>query len=276
MKKFDRNDEMIALAFGDLRGKAADDAELRLIADPAAARELEALRKVKATLRNMPVPEHQLSTERLSHAILSQGLEPKATDHTPWYRYAFGPIALAAAFLAFMFLSQTPFNKGEPMVAMGDQDRLLTGFGGENDPLRIDLTPEDASSGSSSPRVSSPNVAMGGPNLMPNRGYSSPIAPERFSSPESRTAPIIRNDRPIVAMKSAEPIDPNSVTSVAAAAIMSGMSDPESGVNSGLTAPDAASREVPAVILINRDRDSETGAQSAVEVARGGDLVIGG
>ncbi len=73
-------DQLIRLSFGDLSKEEADRIRAEVRGDAEATRMLDELQGLKSDLRSLKdVPPDQLSTERLRHAILNQGLKPKKT-----------------------------------------------------------------------------------------------------------------------------------------------------------------------------------------------------
>ena len=96
-KKFE--EKLLAAAFGDLTPEESEHLESRIGLDPEAEKALQEMRQIKQGLRELAdVPPHQLSTERLRHAILHEGLKPRTQ------RWSFGwlaaPAAAAAALVA--------------------------------------------------------------------------------------------------------------------------------------------------------------------------------
>lgn len=78
-------EKLAMLAFGDMAPEEAARLENEMRGDPDAERILEQYRNMRLDLHAMAnVPEHQLSTERLRHAILNQGLKPVSRPRWGW------------------------------------------------------------------------------------------------------------------------------------------------------------------------------------------------
>lgn len=91
-------DKLAMLAFGDLTPEETRLLEQEVVGDAEATRILEDYKNMRGGLKAMAdIPEHQLSTERLRHAILTQGLKPKPAK--PQFGWLWMPAAAAA--LAF-------------------------------------------------------------------------------------------------------------------------------------------------------------------------------
>lgn len=84
MKK--RLEEKLAMfAFGDLSPEETTQLEKEVAGNREAMLVLEEYRGMRSGLKAMgDIPEHQLSTDRLRHAILNQGLKPKSRPQIGW------------------------------------------------------------------------------------------------------------------------------------------------------------------------------------------------
>ncbi|RYG25033.1 hypothetical protein EON82_08650 [bacterium] len=107
-----KNDDLLRLAFGELSADAAQAVEAQAAADPAARRELEACRDLRAGLQHLPPPPPDgLSTERLRAAILDRELKTRRPSFVP---LAWAPMALAA--IAAVVLFVRPASQSDPTI----------------------------------------------------------------------------------------------------------------------------------------------------------------
>src|SRR3569832_1202380 len=78
-------EKLAMLAFGDLNPEETTRLEMEVAGDRDAMLALEDYRGMRSGLKAMgDVPEHQLSTVRLCHAILNLGLKPMSRPQFGW------------------------------------------------------------------------------------------------------------------------------------------------------------------------------------------------
>lgn len=120
--KRDEN-KLIELAFGELDAHEAEVLRRELAADAEAEKfvaDFEALRLDMRQLDN-DIPEHQLSTERLRHAILNQGLHEVPRKRASWLSWFWMPAAAASVTLALLTVLNRPTT---PLVYGGGPDTV--------------------------------------------------------------------------------------------------------------------------------------------------------
>ena len=123
-RKFE--DQIAKLAFGEL--SEAEAAEVRSMAGRNAdsAKALESYEALRSDLRRLrDVPPDQLSKERLQNAILGQGLKPKPVRSAfPW---VWAPATALVAFVALVLLKgpsvENPVETGKGSLVAGDVTR---------------------------------------------------------------------------------------------------------------------------------------------------------
>src|SRR5688572_28441895 len=108
-------EELLQTAFGEAWREEMADLERRVMSDPEAAKALKTYQLMKEGLRDLgDIPEHQISTERLRHAILEQGLKPKK-ESSPWFGCLGIATPAAAAAIALAFVMMNKPNTAAPM-----------------------------------------------------------------------------------------------------------------------------------------------------------------
>ena len=258
-------DELAKLAFGDLTGSEAERARQIADADPKAAEVLSSYRDMAAGLRRMPVPEHQLSTERLRNVILDQNLKPRRRQFTI-FKWLSAPIAIgAAAFLLTIALHAG--NKPNPITAfIGDNSPSVIPDSAKPLVLRnLKPTEEHAVPGSG---------AHEGGSVQPNNETRVASNSNRSSGFSETTPPSILTSRGNGGMRGIQPTDRGSLrTSAPPESIAMNV---ESAVVDTALAFDTRPNPSSPIILIGSDTDSNTGANRATEVSSANNVVVGG
>lgn len=118
-------ERLARLAFGDLSPEETQRLEQEALGNPDAARVLMEYSAMRDGLRNLgaDVPADQLSKERLRDAILGQGLRPAAVEPTrPAWNWLWMPtVACAIAFGIVTVRNNMPAQGGQtPMIVMDD------------------------------------------------------------------------------------------------------------------------------------------------------------
>lgn len=253
-----RDDDLFQLAFGDIRGDEAESIEATL---DATERDLvQELRCLKLDLQSLPVPEHQLSTERLRDAILNEGLQPKPVSQ-PWWRLAWAPFAAAAiAIVAFQTMNIGLRSEADRVavvdpVSVSSTSSGLLDFPGPDFVFRPEHWYEAGA------RTAEPNFAarstdkrVPSTSRAVSRGRSSEVA-SRFGGS--------RSDLPVTAPGVVSP----SMDAVPGRSLKSG---------DGAAADALPVSGNGGVILIGAETDSTTGANRAIEVQDSRDVLIGG
>lgn len=233
------------LAFGDLSPDETTRLEQEVVGDREASRILEQYRGMRTGLKAMAdVPEHQLSTERLRHAVLNQGLKPKPR---PQFGWLWMPSMAAVAAFAVMFAvrSQHVSIPAGPGVALNGSE--------PTDLIRDKKMDQPFAFATATAEISSVDGGQPAPAMMLAVNNSRP----------SRH----RSDRALTALKEAVYREFLNVDSA-------DMHPKPLGVapaSSGSTQPSGAP-----IVLIDSAKDSKTGAQKATEVDSANNVVVGG
>jgi len=115
-------DELMKLAFEEMTPEQASELSQIAASDPEAQRTLTDYQDIKRSLRMLAdVPPHQLSNERLRSAILGQGLKPARKR----FSLGWASMPLSAAALAVVFMAIKPKPPVEPMVALHQKENLF-------------------------------------------------------------------------------------------------------------------------------------------------------
>lgn len=246
MKK-NHDESIIALAFGELGQAEAAALKAELANSNEAADMLADYRAIKEDLRRLDVPPHQLSTERLRDAILGQGLKPKAVF--PW-KLAWMPVAAAAiAVFASQFLHST------------------------KDPGSLAITTKPATANSLDPSLRFDPVGDLVLESLPDLRDEQPAVISASANAETggRLRTLGSNRRGATRSNlHAAGLDATSKT------MRSVNSDVNSFESAAPSAKEVESTEGAAFVLIEKERDSNTGASRAIEVSDPSNVVIGG
>lgn len=240
------DESIIALAFGELG--EAEAARLRAeIAGSHDANELLAeYSAIKGDLKRLGVPPHQLSTERLRDAILGQGLKPKAAS--PW-RLAWIPVAAAAiAVFSFQFLAPDRKSGVVANSVASDTSSSVVDPSLRFDPvgeLVLESLPDLRDE--LPPRIGTASANTSVRSLANNR-HGTRRNEVRTSSLDS--APKTVKPSVTTAVNTFESITPSS--------------------------KDVDSADGSAFVLIEKERDANTGASRAIEISDPNNVVIGG
>ncbi len=257
MKEKNEN-RLIEYAFGELDAHEAEILRQELAADDEAAKfvlEFESLRQDLRTL-DAEVPEHQLSTERLRHAILNDGLH-KTRKRGSWISWLWMPATAGAMAFSLMAIMNRPV---EPQLAINSA--------GMSQSAKI----EDLA-------LNEPNLlekmALNGPSDFTTKGIEAEGS--AVSKPEEKRANRVRRK----SNRAKQSID--NVINSALASNMASTARTITTANTGasLTAPGASeSNQMDAmpqpsaepIIMISPENDSRTGARKATE-KRSNDVV---
>lgn len=283
-----QEEEVIRLAFEDCSEAESAAIRARVLNDPEALKLLDTYSRMRETLREMPVVEHQLSTERLRHAILNRGLTHEAPPPTPFWRWVWMPAAaVIGAFLLTNFVPRLP-GTSDPILTeagtpVGSAPVVLNAPGGESAPTSGMLSAPMAApeAGVRIEAVASRNA--GGPVVVASRN---PAPAHRTSSPEKVGETAARLEAGAA-----------GTSKVAAARVSSGTSEAAFGTMAAPMATDHAGEAValasrfPAeavassvrthvqnsepIVLVGTDVDRDTGAKRAIEVTSPSNVVIG-
>lgn len=251
MKK--RLEEKLAmLAFGDLSPEETTRLEQEVAGDREAGRVLAEYRDMRSGLRAMSnIPEHQLSTERLRHAILTQGLKPKTRPKLGWLWMPGMAAALAFGVVMVRYSQNSNLAGLRPLAEVTN----LSSGG----PVALNSTPEDPFRfATASGEILS--VAQPAPKPAVTASYTTSRANRRSRYDRDR----------IEALKEAVMWEFDNQLS-------SNMSpsNPAGAGSSRDMASTPASTSIP-IVLIDSSKDTSTGAQKATEVDSASNVIVGG
>lgn len=248
-RKFE--DELLKLAFEETTPEQAMVMELAAQQDPEAAQALSQYRQMRLGLRELAeVPADQLSKERLREAILTRGLKPRRGFNLGWVAMP----AMAAA-LAVVFLAYRPHPAVTPQVVASR---------GVNPFRMATITPPSP-------------LAMVTPTHDIDSNPAKTVAPRPSAATMVALRHVVRHHGKHVP----EALD---------AKVKDGIFDPEfdgsrfamiasvSHSENVLPSP-SVSAAVPApnpIVLIDSQKDGNTGAARATEVDSSSNVVVGG
>lgn len=249
-------EELLQAAFGDLSDEEVSRVEREALADPVAAKAYASYREMRDGLRSLrDVPDHQLSTERLRHAILGQGLKPSRRG---WQFGWLMPIgALAVGLFAFYALDlqrtatlemATIDRKARSTVAkVADTNSGIESIVKEFNP-KFDVANPEAYDGTVSADVLRSSGKRSG--FRSNKGGGKFVI--RVSSEPYGPVPDVQPSASVAKLAS------------------SGPSSRDAFAGGG---PEAAES---GIVVIEAERDGLTGANRATEVDSSRNVVIGG
>lgn len=249
-------DRIARLAFGELT--EAEAAQVRAMAgqDADTAKALDSYELLRSDLRQMrDVPPDQLSKERLQSAILAQGLKPRPVRHGfPW---VWAPIATVAAALALVVFMRPASQQHIPSEIMAYNDAPTLNTDDETKYVRgmLKQAIEQTAAVQPAPEVEGP-VAAATPAVTGATKLSPPRTSVRFR--QSRAAfrpyaPVERvQDQPATLESSRLALKPAET----------------------FRAKAAVSQPKEPIVLIQTERDGNTGAKSAVEVQQTEDVIV--
>lgn len=267
--------KIIDLAFGELSQTQSGSVERELGTEPEAAQTLNAYRQMREGLKDLnDIPPMQMSTERMREAILQRGLKPKRD----WSFLNWVAVPLAAGVLAVAVTSTLKKSSGGPVgpvqVAMNNshlEDQISLAFGSSNPfgDRSIELTNKDAA-------LSSLSFGDG-----PDASDTDTTTVQPPAAPVVRTVSVQPRTRGKLTYRHG---GHNSLSDVANAIMLSGDSNEPKIANPPVMAPpevDSRSEDIqpaPAskIVLVDAVKDSDTGAQRAIEVGSSTNVVVGG
>ena len=252
--KFD--EKLAQLAFGDLSSEEATRIEAQAKADPEAARHLDTYRSMKMSLKAMSdVPEDQMSKERLRDAILAQGLNPKP-QRSSNFGWLWMPATAAILAVGLMVVRNRTI---EPAIAL-DNHSISSDVVAIRAPagMKTDLTPSDLTANVLS---TTKNFNLGSDlNAKPSEPRSAGRSGFRLASRSEshRQEPVLEYTPFSEAPKEHVP---------------NNEADPDA--NSNQTDSSSPATSGTPIVMIDENRDSNTGARIATEVGAS-NVLIGG
>ncbi|MFY9233300.1 MAG: hypothetical protein WAO58_02460 [Fimbriimonadaceae bacterium] len=248
-------EELLQAAFGDLSDEEIARVEREALEDPVAAKAYASYREMRDGLKSLrDVPDHQLSTERLRHAILGQGLKPSRQG---WQFGWLMPIgALAVGLFAFYALDFRRTSTPE-IAAIGDKAGSTV------------ANVVDTNSGIESiVEEFNPNLDVANPE-----SYDGTVSADVPRSSAKRVAPRSSGRRDFVIRVSPEPYGPVPDVQPSAPSANLASSGPSGRDAFGGGGQEAAES---GIVVIEAERDGLTGANRATEVDSSRNVVIGG
>lgn len=142
-----KEDDLIQLAFGDLKKEHADALRQACSADAEASETLRSYEMMREGLLGLKdIPEMQMSTERLRDAILKDGLKPHPQSRFNWNLLAW-PVSLGlAATMGWMYLKPSS-STSQPILVSEDSRPVATNFDTKIDLSQPDLDTVPVTSG---------------------------------------------------------------------------------------------------------------------------------
>lgn len=242
------DESIIALAFGELTEAEATKLKAEIAGNEESRELLAGYAAMKEDLKRLEVPPHQLSTERLRDAILGQGLKPKPVF--PW-KLAWMPVAAAAvAVLASQFM----------------------GSGRDAGSVAISTTDSAKSASALDPSLRFDPVGDLVLESLPDLRDELPPANETVRAEKSGNTKNLSYNR-----RSSRRAETRVAVMDSAAKTVT--EKPSADSFDTTTAPfygDNESKEGSAIVLIEKERDTNTGASRAIEISDPNNVVIGG
>jgi hypothetical protein len=238
-----REDDLIRLAFGELSPEEAAELKRSVDGDSEAIAALSVYSEMAAGLKELPVADCQLSSERLRDAILSKGLGRPAAG--TGFRWVWAPAALALLILAIPLARR--FQGEDPVAAA----RIEKGSRSVAPP---------AMETTSTPRFKGSDPA-------PEMKSLSSVTPSRPASTVSRdpSPRLLTASRSIPAESRVETVALLARAELDVTALETAVSD--------AAVPDGATESI---VIIGAETDANTGARRATEVPTASNVVVGG
>jgi len=240
-------DLIVRKAFGDLTPAEEAQLQAQLDVNPELGRMAETYQHLRNDLRSLSaVPEHQLSNERLRTAILERGLDcPKPARNWAWL---WMPAAACSLAFGLAYARTLLPNSSNPTVVAMNTDATPIA------PLEVPIA-----------KIIKPVRATG-----VDKAASATIQTAGYE-PSKR---IRRKRKPVAPAVSNEPSD----GAILAMQAIPQMFDANPSSNAPVRATEAEEPVVKTAdyVVIEGERDTQTGAQAATEVANFGHVVVGG
>ena len=241
-------EKLAMLAFGDMSSEEMTRLEHEVMGDPEAMRALQDYRGMRSGLKALgDIPEHQLSSERLRHAVLNRGLQPKSRPQLGWL---WMPAMTAVVFFS-VFMARKSHNAPLPFPPSG-----AVAVGPSNNDLITESHPEEAfalatASGEIlSVEQPASKLRTASRSVMPRRHHTERY---RLDASDDSGLPDLGDDL--------------GFDSTLGGGTGAFKSTKEASVPQPSGAP---------IVLIDGSKDKSTGAQKATEVESASNVVVGG
>jgi hypothetical protein len=256
---------LIDLAFNDLSQEESAKLEAKASKSPKAAKELRDWRVLSESLKELNPPEHQLSNDRLRAAILGQGLKPKPVVQKSWdwslIGMCAGSFSVAAVAVVLMHSRKVGpaqvVGGGTPVASMSlpsipsMQDALSATVAAEGQVIYKPFS-ETVSKAAGSYRVTA-------------------TLADRHTTRRGHRKPVIQNVEEDPSNLFVE-MPPSEEGDMRTAALTTQASSSKNAT--GLKPVDGQSASN--VVVIDPERDEDTGARKAREVAGGTNVPVSG
>lgn len=263
--KYRNEDEIAKLAFGDFTAAEAASARKSVDSDPEASALFAEYASLAGDLRRLPVPEHQLSTERLRDAILNQNLKPRPAAASIW-KWLWTPVAVGACAYLLTFAMRNSPSQG-PTAFIDGGGSLEPG-----DDLAQNL------------KLPEPSVAAEPESFAKAIEQDSQPTPNGVSGPGKQASTPIGRPSPKMGAETRGALALASGSKNSAPALLAKEPPPgafivpeiENAVAMNALAVDAEPADAAPLLIIGSDTDSATGANRATEVHSVSNVVVGG
>ncbi len=258
--KFD--DKLAQLAFGELSSEEARRFELEVQNDPEAQRTLMTYREMREGLKGMSeVPEDQFSKERLRDAILAQGLKPLPPRPVSNRGWLWMPALACALGFGIVFAQKTIFRQNVPPAIMLDSAKIPS----------VDAEGPDGPLVFKPVKPTATTLALPQPAVRRVANNDAADKLQRDRDPNEFDKAIMAHD-----LQNDEEYDPNlgdpsSVKSQAPPTRVAITTSTPVGAGSS-----AGSSSTGPIVLIDEDKDAQTGACKATEVGSSSNVLVGG
>lgn len=254
-------EKLIKLAFGDVNPDEARRIEAEAANDPDAARVLSSYREISSGLRGCAeVPANQLSKERLREAILAQGLAPKRTSAFPTWLWMPGLAAAAAfAFVAFRPHAQST----NPSVVASLTHESTSEFAAPDLGKGLDFGTSNVVTKSDLPTVTAKS-----PSVQTVAMAETHKKPHRFRHQANRK---VSESSALKGLVAAIVDQGENAATLSSAPKAAGGAMPDSALKADAQKP----AEPTSIVLIDDQKDAQTGAQRATEVSSR-NVIVGG
>lgn len=266
--KRNSDDHLFNLAFGEFSESERAELEANAAADPAASAQLRKLRNLKADLRSLAdVPPDQLSNDRLRDAILGQGLKPRQAFDWSWVWMP----ALSCVLVAGLMVGVRHRSVGEPSI-LGTPALSLKDPG-------VTLFPHDKS-GAVAFDFTKESTKVNDVRGIAAVSLRHPVSRKGGHGRAWRRRHGLNGLYANVILGTGPGTDENDLGSDTSA--LSTASLPVGGATSASDTRVAGLKPVdntpatPAVVVIEPDKDKDSGTQQAREVGNSKNVVIGG
>lgn len=245
-------EKLAQLAFGDLSPAEAKKFELEAEQNPEARRALILYKDMRDGLRSLAdIPDDQFSKERLRDAILTQGLKPTPSRPVTSRTWLWMPVAACALGFGMMFMRHSfDREKHQPEIVMGKNSIKSTPLFTIEKPIHV--------------AVNSGNHVIAGDRATAHSVRNAFMSVSRHGSRKHKETTELSPDvstgvifDPDLEFGSFEPIP------------TAGAVPPSKDV--GSPAPESGP-----IVLIDQDKDAQTGAQRATEVTSASNVLVGG